>query len=128
MSPAGGPPSSRGDALPMREGSMVISSRTPEGMPYRCPVCGTHLKLEPSQPDGDAPCPDRLLEADSLERLLARVVVRRGMTLTLDLVDVEYISTAALGALLKLKKTLAGERAKLRLRGLDPGLREVFRI
>ncbi len=36
---------------------MVISSRTPEGSPNRCPVCGKDLRLEPSSPFGDAPCP-----------------------------------------------------------------------
>src|SRR5690242_20174330 len=36
---------------------MTISSRTPEGEPNRCPVCGNSLRLEPSVPPGDAPCP-----------------------------------------------------------------------
>ena len=27
---------------------MVISSRTPEGRPNHCPVCGSDLKIEPS--------------------------------------------------------------------------------
>jgi len=36
---------------------MTISSRTPEGVPNRCPVCGNSLRLEPSVPPGDAPCP-----------------------------------------------------------------------
>lgn len=36
---------------------MTISSRTPEGSPYRCPVCGHTFCLEPSTPPGDAPCP-----------------------------------------------------------------------
>jgi hypothetical protein len=36
---------------------MNISSRTPEGDPHRCPICGNDLRLEPSQPSGDAPCP-----------------------------------------------------------------------
>ncbi len=36
---------------------MVISSRTPEGTPNRCPVCGNDLRLEPSWPNLDGPCP-----------------------------------------------------------------------
>ena len=36
---------------------MEISSRTPEGEPNRCPVCGKTVRLEPSGPIGDAPCP-----------------------------------------------------------------------
>jgi hypothetical protein len=36
---------------------MGPSTRTPEGEPNRCPVCGKHLRIEPSRPPGDAPCP-----------------------------------------------------------------------
>ena len=33
-----------------------ISSRTPEGEPNRCPLCGADICLDPSRPPGDAPC------------------------------------------------------------------------
>jgi hypothetical protein len=36
---------------------MTISSRTPEGEPNHCPICGLHFQLEPSPPAGDGPCP-----------------------------------------------------------------------
>ena len=36
---------------------MNSPSRTPEGDPNRCPVCGARWNIEPSQPAGDAPCP-----------------------------------------------------------------------
>jgi serine/threonine protein kinase len=36
---------------------MTISSRTPEGLPNRCPVCGADVRVEPSNLAGDAPCP-----------------------------------------------------------------------
>ena len=36
---------------------MEPSSRTPEGTPNRCPICGHSVRLEPSDPPGDAPCP-----------------------------------------------------------------------
>lgn len=36
---------------------MVVSSRTPEGSPNRCPACGNAVRVEPSRPFGDAPCP-----------------------------------------------------------------------
>jgi hypothetical protein len=36
---------------------MKPSSRTPEGEPNCCPICGNKLRLEPSDPPGDAPCP-----------------------------------------------------------------------
>ena len=37
---------------------MVISSRTPEGEPNQCPVCGKHVRIDPSPLFGDAPCPN----------------------------------------------------------------------
>ena len=40
------------------EWGMRPSSRTPEGEPNRCPVCGKGFVLEPSIPPGDAPCPN----------------------------------------------------------------------
>jgi acyl carrier protein len=36
---------------------MIISSRTPEGWSNRCPVCQAEVRIEPSLPTGDAPCP-----------------------------------------------------------------------
>ncbi len=36
---------------------MNPSTRTPEGQPHHCPVCGKTVVIEPSQPSGDAPCP-----------------------------------------------------------------------
>lgn len=36
----------------------MISSRTPEGLPGRCPVCGRSVRVEPSSyPTRDACCP-----------------------------------------------------------------------
>jgi acyl carrier protein len=35
----------------------TISSRTPEGAPNHCPVCDSEIRIEPSQPAFDAPCP-----------------------------------------------------------------------
>lgn len=35
----------------------MISSRTPEGSPNRCPVCQTTLRIEPTPGTYDAPCP-----------------------------------------------------------------------
>jgi hypothetical protein len=36
---------------------MLPASRTPEGEPNRCLVCGKDVVIEPSHPPGDAPCP-----------------------------------------------------------------------
>lgn len=36
---------------------MSISSRTPEGNPDQCPLCASHVTVEPSLFFGDATCP-----------------------------------------------------------------------
>ena len=36
----------------------TISSRTPEGVPNHCPICDTNICVDPSHPQGDAPCPN----------------------------------------------------------------------
>src|SRR6266851_6213357 len=36
---------------------MTISTRTPEGWPAKCPICGHVVRVDPSQPAGDAACP-----------------------------------------------------------------------
>jgi anti-sigma B factor antagonist len=129
---------------------MGISSRTPEGTPNRCPVCGHPLKIEPSDPAGDAPCPrcghllwftwedlgdvqvirltGNLFLPESLDRLFESVMIRRGMQLVLDFGDVPYLSSAVLGKLISVQKQVAAVRGKLRMRNVNPDLREVFRI
>ena len=37
---------------------MTISSRTPEGFPSQCPLCGAECNLEFSDPGEDATCPN----------------------------------------------------------------------
>jgi acyl carrier protein len=36
---------------------MTVSSRTPEGIPQRCPICGKLSTVEFSLPPGDSVCP-----------------------------------------------------------------------
>jgi acyl carrier protein len=36
---------------------MAVFSRTPEGTPHRCPVCGKESFVESSIPTGDSCCP-----------------------------------------------------------------------
>ena len=38
--------------------NMTVSSRTPEGMPSECPLCGASSNIEFSEPAQDAPCPN----------------------------------------------------------------------
>ena len=37
---------------------MTVSSRTPEGTPSECPLCGASNNIEFSDPGQDAPCPN----------------------------------------------------------------------
>jgi acyl carrier protein len=37
---------------------MTVSSRTPEGIPSRCPLCDARAPIEFSEPAGDATCPN----------------------------------------------------------------------
>ena len=48
------------DVIPLSERMLVmdVSSRTPDGMPNRCPVCGSDFALSPSTASFDAPCPN----------------------------------------------------------------------
>ena len=129
---------------------MVISSRTPEGRPNHCPVCGSDLMIEPSDPAGDAPCPrcghllwfawgdlgdvqvikptGSRLDPGSLERLVDSVEVWPGMRLAIDLGGVQYLSSATLGELIRLKKKLSAVRGRLGLQHVHPDLVEVLRI
>jgi acyl carrier protein len=60
---------------------MPIASRTPEGWPNRCPVCGAEWWIEPSQPTGDAPCPACgvlvWFDAEGKENEVAEIIARR---------------------------------------------------
>jgi acyl carrier protein len=59
---------------------MIISSRTPEGLPSRCTLCGAENNIEFSDPGDDAPCPNcgQLLwrSAQNLARLQALLAER----------------------------------------------------
>jgi anti-anti-sigma factor len=129
---------------------MVISSRTPEGRPNHCPVCGSPLSIEPSDPAGDAPCPrcghllwfawydlgttqvvrptGRRLDPGWLERLGDSLELRPDMRLLIDFSDVQYLASPVLGQLIDLKKRLGACGGRLALRHLHPDLAEVFRI
>ena len=129
---------------------MVISSRTPEGRPDRCPVCGSAIEIEPSDPAGDAPCPNcghllwftwddagaivvikptcAIHRSEGLDTLTDRASERWGGQLVLDLGDVQYLSNTALGKLINLKKKVMGVRGRLRIENLHPDLLDIFRI
>jgi anti-sigma B factor antagonist len=129
---------------------MVISSRTPEGRPNACPVCGSLVRIEPSDPSGDAPCPccghllwfawedlgpiqvlrptGSRLDAESLDRLMGWLEARPGARLILDLGEVQSLASTALSALIRLKTRIGMGGGRLGLRHLHPDLVEVLRI
>jgi anti-sigma B factor antagonist len=129
---------------------MVVSSRTPEGQPNHCPVCGSQLRIEPSDPAGDAPCPrcghlvwfawqdsgdvqvirptDRRLDSGSLDRLIDSLGVRSGLRLVIDMSEVQYLDSAALSKLIELRRRLRGSGGRLRLQHVQSDLAGVFRM
>ncbi len=129
---------------------MVISSRTPEGRPNFCPVCRSEIRIEPSDPASDAPCPNcghllwfawedpgglvvikptgAILRAEDLDTIIDKASDKSGMQLVLDLCNIQHLSSAALGKLINLKKKVMGVRGGLRIENLHSDLLEVFRI
>jgi anti-sigma B factor antagonist len=129
---------------------MVISSRTPEGSPNRCPVCGAAIPIEPSDPGGDAPCPrcghllwftwedmgdaivitptGAVLASEELDTLIENALENRGAHLVLDFGNVQFLPSAALGKLINLKMKYGGVKGRLTIENLHPDLLEVFRI
>jgi hypothetical protein len=107
---------------------MVISSRTPEGLPNCCPVCHSEIRIEPSNPAGDAPCPrcghllwfasvedesagvfqpgDKRLTRESLNSRFDSVESESGDRFVLNFSDEERISSGLLGRLNQLRKML----------------------
>jgi anti-anti-sigma factor len=129
---------------------MVISSRTPEGLPASCPVCGSHLKIEPSDPAGDAPChrcghllwftwedrgdveiirpTERVLSREALDCFLDSVAIRPGVQLVLDLENVRFFSSSALSQLINLKRRVKSVGGRVVIQNVYCDLLEVFRI
>ncbi|MGI9518833.1 MAG: phosphopantetheine-binding protein [Pirellulaceae bacterium] len=61
---------------------MTISSRTPEGLPSHCPLCGAKTNIEFSEPARDAPCPNCGCLLWASAQLLATLTGRLEDTLT----------------------------------------------
>ena len=129
---------------------MAISSRTPEGQPNRCHVCGSELKIEPSEPSRDAPCPrcghllwftwedkgdvevirptEKVLTTEALDAFLDSVAMKPGAHLVLDLTEVHYFASAALARLVSIKKRVRSVDGRFTIRHIHPDLMEIFRI
>lgn len=112
----------------------------------RCPTCG-----EPSPADDpQSPCPrcgrgvwftwsvagpecvlrpkKDLTQAQPIDQFLDSIEFEPGDHLVIDLADVHYIASGALGRLMGLRKRLLAAGGRLTLRGMDPDLAEVFRV
>src|SRR5437868_6207513 len=84
---------------------MNVSTRTPEGLPSRCPLCNAEAAIEFSKPPGDGVCPScgcLLWESKSiLESMRNRIAEMLGVspeTLTADLALGELSELRNLGA------------------------------
>ncbi|HWE95683.1 MAG TPA: hypothetical protein VG269_17085 [Tepidisphaeraceae bacterium] len=96
----------------------TASSRTPEGSPGHCPICGTAVRIESSQIAGDASCPScgallwfvktttgvHLYDAREVKSVFERIIaapadgdmdVSRLMTGKIDSVEVVQLVMAA---------------------------------
>jgi len=129
---------------------MVISSRTPDGQPDRCHVCGSEIKLEPSDPAADAPCVrcghlvwftwedlgdievikpiEHVLRAESMDKFLDSVVIRPGTQIVLDLAKVRFFSSAVFSKLINLKRRVGAVGGRFCIRNLHPDVRESLRL
>ncbi len=129
---------------------MVISSQNPEGQPNRCHVCGSEVKIEPSDPAGDAPCLrcghllwftwedlgdievikplENVLRAESLDKFLDSVLIRPGKHIVLDLTKVQFFSSAVFSKLLNLKRRVGSVGGRFSIRNVHPDLQEAMRI
>jgi anti-anti-sigma factor len=130
--------------------TIVNSSRTPEELPASCPVCGSNLKIEPSDPARDAPCHrcghllwftwedlgdievikpiEHMLRAESLDRFLDSVVIRPGTQIVLDLTKVRFFSSAAFAKLINFKSRVGCVGGRFSIRNLHPDVREAMQI
>ena len=117
----------------------MISSRTPEGWSARCDVCGQAVRLDPSHPPGDAPCPhcgslcwfeppdELVLLADDLDEAVSRwEFACRPPRVVVDFSEVRFLDSAYLGRLIRLHMQLTQTGGRMRIEGLSDDLRRVF--
>ncbi len=72
---------------------MTIYSRTPEGFPARCPLCGAETNLEFSDPGDDAPCPNcgQLLWMSSRVHAQVRQVLAETLNVPVEELESETV-------------------------------------
>lgn len=123
------------------------STRTPEGEPNVCSVCGDAVRIEPSVfPVRDAPCPRcgcliqfddpkvasaRLLEPDR-EDLVERIGLLSPSPNTkrilVDLGEEKMMTSEVIGKLLRAHLKAMAKGLRLAVCNVHPDVRDVFRI
>jgi anti-sigma B factor antagonist len=132
---------------------MNISSRTPEGIPEHCPVCGQEVVCEPSDPPGDAPCSpcghlvwftgqaggdglmvrfstEMMFDASEIEGVRGQLSrgEMRSERLLLDFARVAFIGSRALTELIRLYKGVKEAGGNLKLCNVRPEICQLFRL
>lgn len=95
-----------------------------------CPSCGRGVWFSCSEQDGRTVLRFKrdLLNSLPLDQFMESVEFQPGDHLVVDLSDVHYIASEALGRLMGLRKRLLAAQGRLTLRRLHPDLAEVFRV
>ncbi len=122
---------------------MIISSRTPEGRPNCCSVCGATIRIEPSMLISDAPCPTcgnllwfppneitvvRDISAADIDAILHVAANKLPQRLLLNFEGVAFMSSAIIGKLIRLNLTIKKHGGKLTLCNVSPDVLEILRI
>jgi anti-sigma B factor antagonist len=111
--------------------SCPVCGATSEGEGRACPRCGHLLWFSSKQVDGVTVVEllDNRVAVMELLELLDRAVSDGSIErLVLNFAGIQQVSTAALGKLIKLRGRAEEVRGRLRLCGLHPDLRHVFRL
>lgn len=125
----------------------IISSRTPEGQPNSCPVCGRRVVIEPSKPPGEAPCPHcgHLLWFDSIPMTVIRIsdqqdwesfsteMIQTAQELVapficLDLQDIQSGASGLIGKLLLVRNRVHEFGGAVKLINVSPHLQNVIEL
>ena len=120
--------------------------------PTRCPVCGHKVAADPLEASGEAPCAscghlswfrmqdiddaimlnlmaDMNLERAEIERVGKFLVqYHTSPHILLNFHAIEFISSTFLNGLIALQRTVQSAQGTLKLRGLNPVIREIFAI
>jgi anti-sigma B factor antagonist len=103
-----------------------LPTDAPDGV---CPRCGRDDWFTWDDEDGPVLKPKGdLMFAHTFDGFLASYPFSPGSRLVLDLSDVHYIASEAIGRLMTLRKRLIAVQGRLILRRLHPDLEEIFRV